>query len=308
MKVAILGANGYLGRHLTRELDAQGTYDFILIDRSILAEVPISRCTVMQKDISCPNDREDIARAIITCDAVCYKMGLLGIPNLTDDVEYLKQYLEQNVNSFFELMLRCNELDPGFLGRVSILVDSSVMRFGGTEHTLYVDEDSIGELPHNYYGLSKHGLEAICDYLKAIFDANIHILRYTRVTSATAKNVISTFVERARKNQDILLTGNVDKRLNFVHIKDATNLSSALLGKKIPAGVWHCGGADNVTLMELAQSVLEVVSSDSVIVVDRSAPNKLREIEQLYFSDVKTRRVLDLPEACSLHKIIHELI
>jgi len=308
MRVAILGANGYLGRHLTKALDEDGGYHLTLIDKSVMLDRPKSRHIVMQKDITCPEDREDMARALLECDVICYKMGLLGIPNLSDDIHHLGQFFEQNVNSFFELFQRCHALDSAFFERVKILVDSSVMRFGGVGDVLQVDEDSHAQLPTNFYGLSKHSLEAICDYLRAVFSANIHILRYTRVTSSKAKNVISIFVKKAQNNEDILLTGNVDKRLNFVHIEDVTSLSKSLILCDISGQVWHCGGADNLTLMQLAETVVDVAMSHSLIKVSVESSHMVQEVEQLYFSDAKTRRILGLTQARALRNIIEELL
>jgi len=308
MRVAVLGANGYLGRHLTKALDGDGSFHLTLIDKSVLLDVPTSPHIVMQKDITFLEDREDMAKALSKCDVICYKMGLLGIPNLSHDIHHLGQFFEQNVNSFFELFQRCHALDDTFFKRVKILVDSSVMRFGGVGDVLQVDENSHAKLPVNYYGLSKYCLEAICDYLRAVYSANIHILRYTRVTSAEAKNVISIFVKKAQNNEDILLTGNVDKRLNFVHIEDVTALSKSLIIRDIPGQVWHCGGADNVTLMKLAETVIKVVLSQSLIKVCAESPHIIKEVEQIYFSDVKTRRTLGLANARSLRNIIEELL
>lgn len=308
MRVAILGANGYLGRHLTKALDDDGGYHLTLIDKSTLIDVPASSHIVMQKDITSPEDREEMARALLNCDVICYKMGLLGIPNLSDDIRHLGQFFEQNVNSFFELFQRCHALDNTFFESVKILVDSSVMRFGGAGDVLQVDESSQAQLPTNYYGLSKHSLEAICDYLRAVFSANIHILRYTRVTSAEAENVISIFVKKAQENDDILLTGNVDKELNFVHIEDVTALSEALIRCDMPGQIWHCGGAENVTLRKLAETVVEVVLSRSLIKVSVKPSHSVKEVEQLDFSDVKTRRILGLANARPLRNIIEELL
>ena len=307
MKIAILGAQGYLGRHLVKALDKGQDHHLTLIDKVTPTRLPNSPHDIITADITDDNMIEMVADALIQSDVICYKMGLLGVPQISDDIQHLGQFFEQNVNCFFKIMLQCQALDERFFGRVKILVDSSVMCFGGRGQKLHVDEDSKALVPFNFYGLSKYALEAMCQFLKRHHKANIHILRYTRVTSSQARNVISAFVEKAQKNEALVLTGTVDKLFNFVHIDDVTEMIVALITQSHPAGIWHCGGASDVTLQALAKSVLKTTESQSQIVVDSHSEHMKNEVEQLYFSDKKTKDILGLASARNLQHIINEL-
>ena len=305
MKIAILGSNGFLGRNLAIALDANPENKLILFDKNASDENLTKKHHQFIGDITELVTVKELAKLINDCDVICFKIGLLGLPSISSDISYLGRYLDVNANSFMHLMERCAKINPAFWGKTSLLVDSSVMRFGGAGE-LFVDEMTRPEIPENYYGLSKHALEDFCQFLIANHNAKIHILRYSRVTSAATKNVISALIDKAISGTDLVLSGSMLKLFNFVHVADVTNLSLALIDKPKASAIWHCGGAYEITLPILANAVLDTVPSKSKVVITDEPSIMKGEVERLHFSDSITRKAIGLAKAITLKSIIAE--
>src|SRR5207245_11815519 len=79
--------------------------------------------------------------------------------------------------------------------------------------------------------------------------------------------IIPSIIDRARKNEDITVFGNV-RLLNFVHVDDLVDaFISAATGKKLQTRIFNIGSDTSVTMKDVADRIVKATSSRSRIMV-----------------------------------------
>lgn len=104
---------------------------------------------------------------------------------------------------------------------------------------------------------------------------------------ANKRTVLSLFVDRALKNQDITVHGTGSRSQNFVYAGDVVSAIEKCFERDV-TGVYSILGAQNTTMIELAKTAIAVTGSQSKLIVGEK-PDEQEGYNFPHRTDDKTR-------------------
>ena len=306
-RVLITGGAGYVGSALVPKL-LKKNYKVNVIDLMIYGETlpKDPNLKIFKGDI---RNIECVKKALLDCDAVIHLACISNDPSFELDKKLGK---EINLDAFRPL------------------VEESVR--AGVSRFVYASSSSV-------YGLKKEknvdenmSLEPLTDYSKFKADCEKILMEFqsdnfttTTIRPATVCGysprqrldlVVNILTNLAYNNRKITIFGGSQMRPN-IHIDDMTDLYVFLLGlsKDKVAGKIYNAGYENNTILELGNTVKNVVGDDVELISSRTDDNRSYHISskkiksELNFEAKHTIKdaVLDLVLAFKKKKIINPL-
>jgi UDP-glucose 4-epimerase len=150
----------------------------------------------------------------------------------------------------------------------------------GEVATMPVDEDTPTR-PVSPYGIDKLASEHALDYYAAVHGVPGTALRFFNVygprqdPSSPYSGVISIFADRARAGRTLTLFGDGSQTRDFVYVGDVVRAIVAALGDVGDRVVANVGTGGEITVLELARSIVELCGGRSAI---EHAPARAGEI------------------------------
>lgn len=157
---------------------------------------------------------------------------------------------------------------------ISRLIHSSSVTVYGKPKRRIVNEHSPTN-PIIVYGVSKLTAEKYCHMYSNLHDLKITILRYGSVygPGLNQRTALPLFIEKALSNKEIILYGDGTRNQDYVYVDDVITANLLTMQKKI-TGVFNIGSGLKTTMRELAETIIEVFLSKSLIRYD---PKKIQE-------------------------------
>lgn len=216
MKTLVIGANGFLGRHLVKKcLDMGWIVDCIYHkNKNFIPKV----CKSFPVD--------NLAKLKDSYDAIFLLSAF--IPENESEVMLDKRLLDVNIKIPLRVI--------NHFKRSRIIFSSSTSVYG-TQSSVIFENSSFND-PDNY-ALSKLAAEFI---LK--FSANYQIMRFSSIygSGMTHKTFIPKLLEQAKKSNKLTLFGNGSRLQNYIYVEDAVGYLMATVNQKKPGiylGVSH---------------------------------------------------------------------
>lgn len=176
------------------------------------------------------------------------------------------------------------------------IINASSSSVYGTVKYLPFDEDHP-TYPISPYGVSKLMAEHYCRVFTDLYGLPSISLRYFTVYGPGIRPdlAIHLFTQQALKNEPLIIFGTGDKTRDFTYIDDIVdaNLISLTKGN----GVYNIGGGHRVSIQELAEKIIEITRSSSIIEYKES---KKGDAEHTYANTKKAYRELGWSPKISL--------
>jgi UDP-glucose 4-epimerase len=140
----------------------------------------------------------------------------------------------------------------------------------GEVATMPVDEDTPTR-PVSPYGIDKLASEHALDYYAAVHGVPATSLRFFNVygprqdPSSPYSGVISIFATRARAGQPLTVYGDGGQTRDFVYVGDVVRAIAAALGDGASRVVANVGTGGEITVLELARTIIDLCSGGSAI-------------------------------------------
>lgn len=150
------------------------------------------------------------------------------------------------------------------------VVFSSSAAVYGDVATLPVGEDAPTR-PVSPYGIDKLASEHALDYYAAVHGVPGTALRFFNVygprqdPSSPYSGVISIFADRARAGRPITVFGDGSQTRDFVYVGDVVRAIVSALGDRGNRLVANVGTGGEITVLELARSIVELCGGRSAI-------------------------------------------
>jgi UDP-glucose 4-epimerase len=206
MKVVIFGGSGFLGSHVADVMTERGD-DVTIYDRA-----PSPYATPAQRMIVGDMlDGAAVRQAVESCDYVYHFAGLADLDDATTKpVETVKQ----------------NVLATTMLLEAS--VQAGVKRFVYAS-TIYVYGDLGG-----FYRCSKQAGELYIEEYQRRYGLDYTVLRYGTLYGPRAdrRNSVWSYLQQALTEGKILYPGTGEETREYVHVRDAAQLSVEILGEE----------------------------------------------------------------------------
>ncbi len=275
MKIALTGAGGFIGSHLTGLLLEEGHHVRALVRYNSrgswghLENVPPplrERLEVTSGDVTDPNIVHELVEG---CGVVYHLAALIGIPY---SYHAPASYVATNIGGTLNVLNACRAL------KTRRLIVTSTSEVYGTAWYSPIDEHHPlqGQSP---YSASKIAADKLAESYFCSFGLPVVVLRpfNTFGPRQSARAVIPTVLTQALSGAKTIALGNLDPKRDLTFVEDTARaffLAATVPG--IEGEVIHFGQGHAVTIAELAQLCLEVVGSKAQIVSssDRMRPEK----------------------------------
>jgi len=208
-KYVVLGANGYIGRHITKILTDKG-YGVLAVDiheSSITENIPY-----IQLDIT---DKDWVEKTNLSSDFIIFLAGLTGTYSGFENYE---QYVKVNEIGLLNVL----NIIRKYSNKPRVLFSSSRLVYKGNENPIMEDGEKDGK---TIYAINKLACENILKVYENVFKIPYTIFRtcvpYGNLFDDNYSfGTIGFFLKNTKKGQPITLYGDGSMRRTFTHIED----------------------------------------------------------------------------------------
>lgn len=208
MRVLVTGGTGFIGSKIVEEMNNHG-YEVIVFDINT-KDGTRNNVLHIKGDIF---DTKHVLEVLNKCDAVIH---MVGLPIAWKAQERPQLSYDLNVRSVQAILEAMRETEVK-----KIILPSSAAIYGQTD-TDYVDESSPPN-PTNTYAYHKWISEEICRCYSLNYGIRSTILRLFNVYGSEGTGIINILVEKAQKNETIMLFGENQLR-DFINLYDVAKV------------------------------------------------------------------------------------
>lgn len=278
-KVGLVGGSGFIGKAF-QDLYAR---EAELVDISRKNGV-VSEYTVNQ-----------LEKALAGCDSVV----VFAAKKVQQKEKQTLMLYEDNVKTLENTLIACMNL-----GIKNIVYLSSRCVYSNMQQSPVNESGEI--VPINYYGISKYAGELLCTYYNRNFGSNIKTLRLSQVIGNDKNGyLINQYIENALAGKPLPVYGNSVGRRDYIYVKDACRAIWIALQKYALYGTFNIGSGIGTTNKELAEAVIDGLSSSSVIELCK---DKKEDTSVFYFDTAKAEAKIGFACQYSLPKAFKECV
>lgn len=283
----VTGGAGFIGSHLVDRLVELGHRVVVLDDFRTGKRANLARWL----DPKHAFDGHDPALEIVTCDVshgifaalapITAKYGRVErIAHLAAQVSVVASVANPLVDMQVNYGGTLHVLEYArAMGVAKVAFASSAAVYGDVE-TMPVAEETPTR-PVSPYGIDKLASEHALDYYAAVHGVATTALRFFNVygprqdPSSPYSGVISIFADRARAGRPLTIFGDGLQTRDFVYVGDVVRAIVAALADGNSRLVANVGTANEITVLELARTIVDLCGNKSEIV---HAPARAGEI------------------------------
>ncbi len=252
--IAIIGANGFIAKHLTNVLIQQSQLKVSLFGRSDKNEFS-NRVLYHKLDL---NNTKEIERYFKDIDLVYY-LASDSIPS--SSWENPKFEIEKNLLPFINFLECVSKLG---LKKI-VFVSSAGTIYGPSSQKLTEYSD---KKPFSPYGINKLAMENYLNYFEVKYNLHHDIFRVSNVYGVgqdTSKGlgVINTFLEKIISDKSILIYGNGEIIRNYIYVNDVAQLLSLSISSDPNiSNIFNLASNDNLSINELVNVIKNSLQED----------------------------------------------
>ena len=311
MKYLITGGAGFIGSHLTESLIFRGDQVVVLDNLStgstnnlagISEKIKFKQGNILNKAI--------VDKLVAESDYVVHLAAALGVLNIVNNpLESLKTNLQGS-----EIVLEaCDKY------RKPILMASTSEIYGKNDKVPLNEEDDriIGHPLKSRWSYSE--AKAVDESLAFFYCLEnklpIRIVRFFNTVGPRQVGhygmVVPRFVNAALKNESLSVYGSGDQIRCFCHVADAVKgLLLVMDSDKAVGQVFNVGNNSQISIMELAKTVIEITGSKSSIekiAYEKAYPEGFEDMQRRVPDISKIKQVLGWEPKMNLDQIIKDI-
>ena len=303
MKCLVTGGAGFIGSHIIERL-LREHQDVICLDnfdpyynpeikeRNISPFMHDEHFTLIRGDI---RDESLLVSVLSDVEVVFHEAAQAGVQASTENP---LQSHDVNATGTLNLLKSAVEAD---VKRIICASSSSV--YGTVDRLPFNECHPV--CPVSPYGVSKLMAEHYCRVFSDLYGLSSVVLRYFTVYGPRMRPdlAIHIFTTQALKNEPLIIFGTGDRTRDFTYIDDITdaNMMSLTNGN----GVYNIGGGHRISIRMLAEKIIEMTGSSSVI---QHTDAKKGEAEHTCADILKAHRELGWKPKISLDQGIRKYI
>lgn len=280
-KIALIGANGYIGKHLTFYLQKMGLtpmcYDIQDDVRDNYKKVDLTK-------------KESVNDICLNVDYIFMFAGLTGTYAGFDKYE---TYVNINEIGLLNLLnaIRNSEYRP------KIIFPSTRLVYKGVDKPLKEEDEKETK---TLYAVNKIACEGLLQAYKASFDIPYTVFRIcipygNMLSSDYSFGTVGFFIKQSKAGNDITLYGGGYIKRTFTHMEDLCyQIVEGAFQEESNGEIYNIGG-ETLSLKEAAE-VIAGKFGTNVRAVDWPERDLRIESDHTYFDDTKIRSLLNLGE------------
>ena len=235
-RVLVTGSSGFIGSHVADALEGQG-FNVVLFDI-----VPSKYKTNTQEEIIGDIlNPDDVTKAVKECGAIYHFAAQADIGVSSDS---------PTATISTNIIGTQNVLEAAIKHKVNRVLFAS---------TIYVYSE-LG----SFYRVSKQACEKIIEEYEKEFNLNYTILRFGSLYGPRANkfNGIRDFLTQALKNKKVVRRGDGEEIREYIHIKDAAQLSVDALDEKFRNKHLIITGNQQIKVKDLLTMIREIFNNE----------------------------------------------
>jgi UDP-glucose 4-epimerase len=257
MNVAIIGANGFIGRHLVAKLSSMKdvkVFAFDIGDAHSLA----GNVTYKKNDLS---DVSQIEKDLKGIDVV-YFLASATIP-ATSWADPMVD-IEKNLKPFIVFSETAAKLK---VKKIAFLSSAGTI-YGMTKQKVTETSDKN---PFSPYGIIKLTIENFLLYFKTKYNINYDIYRVSNVygegqNTSKGLGLINTLLEKIISEKRITVFGDGENLRNYIYVKDVAELLSYSITTDTGiSSTYNVSSDDTLTINQVVDLIRGVVEEDFVV-------------------------------------------
>ena len=304
-KIAVTGAAGFIGSHLSEALLARGAtvvgidnFDPFYAEaikranaRQVAASAEASAGTFALHEIDLC-DEVELARVIEGCDTIVHLAAKAGVrPSIADPVGYARA----NVLGTASVLAAAQRV-----GAARIVCASSSSVYGNCPTAPFAETMSVDE-PISPYAATKRANELQCSTHHSLTGTPVACLRFFTVYGPRQRPdlAISKFLRAVSAGETITMFGDGSMSRDFTYVDDIVAGILAAMDRIDEHGyrVWNLGSDGPVRVDELIAAVGQTVGREPVV---KAGPEQPGDVQRTWADLTRSRAELDYAPATPL--------
>lgn len=289
--LAVIGAGGFIGQFLLRQLAQRELREIVLIDINAPAGLPKNGRFV----------RTDIRNPKEVLDALA---GVDGVFHLSS--RSFPQSL-QDPRSDFEVgpFGTFNILEAARAHQIKKVIFTSSFLVYGECKNFPVTEDILAR-PISPYGASKLSSEVYCHTYSHLYGVPSAVVRFSNVygPGQTGPYLISNVAEKILRKEKISVFGTGNQTRDFVYVEDAVDALVRLMESEITGEVLNIASGQESSILDVIRT-LEQLSGHPVEI--EFLPARKGDVEKFYLDIQKARNLIAFHPKTSLREGLRQV-
>ena len=254
MNIAIVGSNGFIGKHLVDHLSENQDNNLFLFGRN---EASLYKTDFKYTQIDLNNSNQ-ILKSFKNIDIVFY-LASASIP--ASSWENPKSEIENNLIPFINFLECIVQLNVK-----KIVFTSSAGTIYGTSTEKLTEESD--KKPFSPYGINKVAMEYYLNYFESKFNLRHDIFRVSNIygegqDTSKGLGIINTFLENIISKQEITVFGNGEIIRNYIYVKDvAKALANSCLSEFKKSNIYNLSSDDSLSINEVIEKIKEITTEE----------------------------------------------
>ncbi len=266
--IVVTGGAGFIGSHIAWELSREN--DVIVIDNLYTGKRENSPpgARFIRADI---RDYGAIAEVVSSADYVFHEAAVVSV---VESIE--KPLFTEEVNVLGTL----NILKALMEGSGKLIFASSAAVYGDNPNLPL--KESEKPKPTSPYGVTKVSSEHYLRVFHELYGIPTVALRYFNVFGPRQganqyAGVISIFINRALRNEPLIIFGDGKQTRDFIYVKDVVRANILAAESRRAGGrVFNVARGERTTILELAMKVIEITGANTSIIFDKPRPGDIK--------------------------------
>ena len=249
--IAIIGANGFIGKQLTEVLAEQANLKISLFGRNDSKEFA-GNLPYYKFDLNNTQQIETYFKEI----ELVYYLASEAIPSSSRDDP--KFDVEKNLLPFINFLNCTSKLK---LKKI-VFVSSAGTIYGPSTEKLTEESD---KKPFSPYGITKLAMENYLNYFEARYHVYHDVFRVSNVygigqNTSKGLGIINTFLEKIITENSVLIYGNGEIVRNYIYVNDVAKLLSfSVTENSNESHIFNLASNDNLSINSLVNIVESIV-------------------------------------------------
>ncbi len=254
-RIAIVGANGYLAKHVAKVLFDWKYDDTVLIDIHLPAH--FQKASHFLWDVR--QNNENVIDVLKGCGYIFFFAGLTGTVKSMDEYH---EFVETNEIGLLNLLeiLRRNELTT------KVIFPSTRLVYKGKKNILLKEDDE--KECKTVYAVNKLACEAYLKIYHECYGIQYTILRVcvpygNAVGQSLSYGSIKHFFNQAKEKKNVVVYGDGSQKRTFTHVSDIARIMiEGGLHQKTNNDIFNVGGPDQLAIVDVATRIAEKFGVD----------------------------------------------
>ncbi|MEK6552221.1 MAG: NAD-dependent epimerase/dehydratase family protein, partial [Bacteroidota bacterium] len=272
LKIVVTGGAGFIGSHIVEHWISKDAEVHIIdnLRSGYLSNIEIFPKAIFHKGSI--TDRDLVFQVLKDTDYVHHLAGFVSVP---ESIKNPEECYDINVNGLLNVLDASKEY-----GIKKIVFSSSAAVYG--ENPISPKTVNLKPDPKSPYGSTKLEGESLLKIYNEQENVGATSLRYFNVfgprqdPKSQYAAAVPIFIERALKNEPIIIYGDGEQTRDFIFVKDVVSANILAATNEKVNGVFNVAWGKAITINEIAKIIIEELQSSSKIVYEKERPGDIK--------------------------------